>query len=80
MHTTFPQDSTPAAGRPLSTIDDVRDRLRISRASVYALVNKGELTPLRVMGRLRFTEDDLCAFIERSRSPTSSAMNEQEGG
>jgi excisionase family DNA binding protein len=69
----------PAQYKPLPTtpveellcINDVAQVLRKSRGFVYALVRDGELHPVRVGMRLRFSAPDVRAYLERLgvRSP-----------
>ncbi len=52
------------------TVKEVSERLRVSRECVYALVNRGLLSCIRIgigRGTIRFTETDLQEFISRSR-------------
>jgi excisionase family DNA binding protein len=63
-------EATGYGARPterLLTINDVADRLAISRDTVYRLVRSGALTPLRVGERLRFRVGDLEDYLERGR-------------
>jgi excisionase family DNA binding protein len=39
----------------------------VSVKSVYRLARRGRLTSLRIGGLLRFTEDDLGAYLEQAR-------------
>jgi excisionase family DNA binding protein len=52
---------------PLLTIRDVATVLGISRESVYRLIRAGELEPIRVGHRARFTRGDLRDYLERQR-------------
>jgi excisionase family DNA binding protein len=52
-------------GGPLLSIQAVADRLAVSRATVYRLIQAGELMPLRVMSRARFRPEDVEAYLAR---------------
>ncbi len=41
--------------------------MRISRYSIYALVNRGELSAIRVLNRLRFDHASVEAYLSRQR-------------
>jgi excisionase family DNA binding protein len=51
----------------LLTIDEVARLLGISRGSVYGLVRRGELTPIRVGERARFEPWNVRGYLERHR-------------
>jgi len=56
-----------ASGDPYLTVDDVRKLLKLpSSKSVYGLVKKGTLHPLRVGRRFRFRTEDLREFARRA--------------
>lgn len=57
----------PQRIEPLLEVNDVARILKRHRASVYALVNAGELTPIRVGKRLRFEPSNVRAYLERHR-------------
>lgn len=42
--------------------------LRVSRPTVYALVRRGELEPIRVGERLRFEQGDIRAYLTRNKA------------
>jgi excisionase family DNA binding protein len=58
-----PLPTTPV--EQLLTVNNVAEILRKSRTFVYALVREGELHPIRVGERLRFSPADLRAYLER---------------
>jgi excisionase family DNA binding protein len=60
---------TPATDvlSPLLSINKVAELLGISRPTVYALIRRGELVPIRVGARLRFETTDVRAYLERNR-------------
>jgi len=52
---------------PLLSINEVAELLGISRPTVYALIRRGELIPIRVGERARFEPGDVRAYLERHR-------------
>jgi excisionase family DNA binding protein len=56
---------------PLLSINEVGELLGISRPTVYALIRRGELAPIRVGERLRFEQADVRAYLERHRESAS---------
>lgn len=60
-------DSTTTVVPRLLTIADVRELLQVSRSTVYELIKRGDLVPIRVGERLRFSPADIRAYLERSR-------------
>jgi excisionase family DNA binding protein len=67
------QNLTPAADAlsPLLSINEVAGLLGISRPTVYALIRRGELVPIRVGKRARFDPADVRAYLERHREGRS---------
>ena len=53
----------------LMTLDEVRDRLRISRWSVYQLINNRQLKTVQIGSRRLVTPQDFDALIEDLRGP-----------
>jgi excisionase family DNA binding protein len=51
----------------LMTVRQIAGRLGVSTATVYALVERGELAHLRLANSIRVTERDLSAFVESAR-------------
>ena len=47
---------------------DVADTLGVSKNTIYNMVKKGELTPYKVGRKIRFTEDEVKAFINQSQA------------
>lgn len=63
-----PQSSTPLEQRTgLLTITEVGEELRISRWSVYRLINNGQLRTVRIDRRRLVAPADLAALIEALR-------------
>jgi excisionase family DNA binding protein len=60
-----PPSLTPA--RDLLTPDEVAELLRVSKASVYRLVERRAIRFYRVCGLLRFEREDVRAFLGAGR-------------
>jgi len=56
--------------RSLLTVRDVAEHLSVSRATIYKLVDSGELPHLRVLNSIRVRQADLGAYIEELRGAT----------
>lgn len=56
----------------LLSVDDVAERLLLSRAAVYRLVARRDLPCYRLPGGFRFKADDVDAFLESRRSEADS--------
>jgi excisionase family DNA binding protein len=54
---------------PLLTVGDVGKLLRVSRATVHRLVERGRLEPVQFApgGHLRFRREDVDELVEQSR-------------
>lgn len=63
--------------RPLFTIDEVAELLRISKTSVYRLVERRELAFCRVGRTLRFTQADVDAYLRDRRVDSIAATIQQ---
>lgn len=50
------------------TINETFSLLRISRAKLYTLIDDGSLKPIRLGGRVLFTESELTRFIEKLKA------------
>ena len=48
----------------LYTVDEAKEVLRISRTSLYSLVQKGAIKPVKIGGRTLFPETELTRFVE----------------
>jgi excisionase family DNA binding protein len=57
----------------LLTYDDVANVLGVTVRTVYTLVNRGDLTALKVGGSSRVDPTDLRSFIERAKVTHSPA-------
>lgn len=53
--------------REYLTVNEVAARLRVSRMTVYRLVNTGELASYRVGNQIRVTPEDLRLYLEENR-------------
>ena len=58
-----------AEARPgrLLTLREVAKRLRVSRSTVYALCERGELPHVRISNAIRVAEGDLNVFLGKKR-------------
>jgi excisionase family DNA binding protein len=65
-HSLTPADDSRTLA-PLLSINEVAAILGVSRASVYTLMNVGELVPIRIGERARFDPNDVRAYLERHR-------------
>ena len=52
---------------PLLSINEVAELLGISRPTVYALIHRGQLVPIRVGERARFDPADVRLYLERNK-------------
>lgn len=57
----------PNASSALLTLDEVAAVLRVSKTSVYRLVERRELPFCRVGRSLRFTREDIEAYLQARR-------------
>lgn len=55
-----------SANRSLST-QEVAELLHVSRSTIYDLIRRGELHSYRIGRKVRFTQDDVDAYIARAR-------------
>lgn len=66
------------------TVEDVAERLHVSRSGIYALVKNGGIGFYKVGRKLRFTEAQVRDYIERSgraaRRPTEERLGALEEG
>jgi excisionase family DNA binding protein len=60
-------DERRLAPRSLLSVREVATRLRVSTATVYKLVHKGELPHIRVVNTVRVRPTDLEAFVAKGR-------------
>lgn len=56
---------------PLLRVDDVAAILQIDPRTVRRLAAKGQLTPVRIGGSVRFTADDVQALVDAGRGALS---------
>jgi len=50
----------------LLTVKEVEGYLRVTRTTVYKLINRGAFPVVKIAGATRIKRDDLMAYIERS--------------
>lgn len=60
----------------LLTIQEVAERLTVSRATVRRLIQTGQLPRIKVGGSVRFEAPDVQALIERGKSDCSPTNDE----
>jgi excisionase family DNA binding protein len=70
-----PSASLPA---PLIDVQGAAETLGVSVRTIYSLMAKGMLPPVRVLGRTLFDPADIRAFIDRAKQEGSTPR--QEGG
>jgi excisionase family DNA binding protein len=61
----------------LLTISDLARLLRVSRGSVYSLIRRGELVPVRVGERARFIPAEVRMYLDRRRDQKRAAATEE---
>jgi excisionase family DNA binding protein len=66
----------PTTLEPLLTIGDVSQALNVSRATVYRLMESGELEPVRILSRTRFEPTEVRGYIERHREQSTAETRE----
>ena len=52
----------------LLTVVEVADQLRLSRFSVYNLVIRKKLRARKVLNKLRFTQEDVDAYLDTTKT------------
>ena len=60
-----------AQNKALST-QEVADILHVSKSTIYDLIRKGEINSYKIGRKMRFTQDDVDAYIARSRHEHST--------
>ena len=60
-----------AQNQSLST-QEVADILHVSKSTIYELIRKGEIHSYKIGRKVRFTQDDVDAYIARSRHEHST--------
>ena len=60
-----------AQNQSLST-QEVADMLHVSKSTIYDLIRRGEIHSYKIGRKVRFTEDDVDAYIARSRHEHST--------
>lgn len=60
-----------AQNQSLST-QEVADMLHVSKSTIYDLIRKGEIHSYKIGRKVRFTQDDVDAYIARSRHEHST--------
>jgi putative molybdopterin biosynthesis protein len=60
------------------TAQDVADMLGVSKNTIYNMIKNGELVSYKVGRKIRFTEDEVKGFIDRSRTVRSARQTATE--
>lgn len=63
--------SAMAQNKSLST-QEVADILHVSKSTIYELIRRGEINSYKIGRKVRFTQDDVDAYIARSRHEYST--------
>lgn len=69
--------SSNRAGDGMLTVNQVAERLQISKQSVYGLIQRGQLATHRFgagRGTIRISEADLAKFVEACRSQPATPL------
>lgn len=61
-----------AVNQPLST-QEVADILHVSKSTIYDLIRRGEINSYKIGRKVRFAQEDVDAYIARSRHEHSTA-------
>jgi excisionase family DNA binding protein len=61
----------------LYTINETFKLLKISRAKLYQLIEKGDLKPIKLGGRTLFTESELTRFIESLKRGAAESQGDR---
>ena len=67
----FERESQMAQNKSLST-QEVADILHVSKSTIYDLIRRGEIHSYKIGRKVRFTQDDVDAYIARSRHEHST--------
>jgi len=59
----------PAANDDLLTVKEIADELRVCTATVYKIIDRGELPHTRVLNSIRVRRRDLVAYCQNSGGP-----------
>ncbi|MNU10194.1 Helix-turn-helix domain protein [compost metagenome] len=52
----------------LLTVQQVMEKLQLSRATIYRLIDQGKLVPRKIGKSVRFIESDVDAFIRQDQA------------
>lgn len=59
-----------APNKSLSTLE-VAEILHVSKSTIYELIRRGDINSYKIGRKVRFTQDDVDAYIARSRHEQS---------
>jgi len=51
-------------GKILMSVEDVMKALSVGRSTIYKLIGKGELRPIKIAGATRFKTADVVAWVD----------------
>ena len=71
MKNSYEEGNGLAQNKSLST-QEVADILHVSKSTIYDLIRKGEIHSYKIGRKVRFTQDDVDAYIARSRHEHST--------
>ena len=74
----FPTKAETEQSSPLVTFAEARAYLRVSRSTLYRLMDARQITGHKVGNTWRFYEHDLRACVERDDRPDIVTMSEPE--
>jgi len=60
------------------SVDELKNRLSISRAKAYELAHSGSLETLKIGSSLRISEDSLAAWLESLKRPKNQGGDEMD--
>lgn len=66
------RDRTAGLGRPMLTVAEVADHLRVSEMTVYRLISSRELGATKIGRSWRVPAEDLAAYLDECHVPKAS--------
>lgn len=71
MTTTIPAPLSPAPSQLAYTVKQAAAALGVGRTTLYALIQTGKLTPVKIRQRTLLRHDELAALIDRIRAAST---------
>jgi len=59
----------------LLKMTDICKMLSVGKSTIYELIGRGDITPVKVLGATRFAAEDVDALIERLRQRSAEAAD-----